>query len=272
MGFEYSVLCFIEKESGLLTHEIKRGATKGFCDMEISLASNHPFALSIREAQPSIKGSTDLKISGEFNNVAIIPIISHQRKRCREINLCTLESCAAFDSTEERCWLIEGTLCRSPQSVAGKEKIFGCIHCTAFPVIGVLVAGGKREITSSTLHSLEILTSQIASAIENNRLIETKKEDISKLIKLNDISVEALQVLGDTTKQTIVSSATAFSNTDASILWLAGDDGRLNKAGFFNLEDQYIPESLSIEDSFVGKVIQREPLHRNHKHEKCRVF
>ncbi len=51
MGFEYSVLCFIEKDSGLLTHEIKRGATKSFCDLEISLASNHPFAISIREAE-----------------------------------------------------------------------------------------------------------------------------------------------------------------------------------------------------------------------------
>ena len=83
-------------------------------------------------------------------------------------------------------------------------------------------------------------------------MIEAKKEDISKLIKLNDISVESLQVLGDTIPGTIVSSATAFSNTDASILWLAGEDGRLKKAGFFNLEEQYIPESLSIEDSFVG--------------------
>ena len=91
MGFEYSVLCFIEKESGLLTNEIKRGDTTGFCKLGISLASDHPFAISVREAEPSIKGSSDLKISGEFNNIAIIPIISHQRKRCREINICTLE-------------------------------------------------------------------------------------------------------------------------------------------------------------------------------------
>jgi PAS domain S-box-containing protein len=252
MGFEYSVLCFIEKESGLLANEIKRGDTMGFCKLGISLESDHPFAISIRKAEPSIKSSADLKISGEFNNIAIIPIISHQRKRCREINICTLEACPAFNSPDERCWMIDGTLCRSPQAVAGKEKIFGCAHCTAFPVLGVLVAGRRGEITSSTLHSLEILTSQIASAVENQRLIEAKKEDISKLIKLNDISVESLQVLGDTIPGTIVSSATAFSNTDASVLWLASEDGRLEKAGFFNLEDQYIPESLSIEDSFVG--------------------
>jgi PAS domain S-box-containing protein len=258
MGFEYSALCFIERESGLLTNEIKRGDTMSFCKLGISLASDHPFAISIRKAEPSIKDSADLQISGEFNNIAIVPIISHQRKRCREINICTLEACPAFNSPEERCWLIEDTLCRSPQAVAGEEKIFGCIHCTAFPVLGVLVAGRRGEITSSTLNSLEILASQIASAVENQRLIETKKEDISKLIKLNDISVESLQVLGDTIPGTIVSSATALSNTDASVLWLEGDDGRLKKAGFFNLEDQYIPESLSIEDSFVGTALKED--------------
>ncbi|MFZ2196661.1 MAG: PAS domain S-box protein [Thermodesulfovibrionales bacterium] len=258
MGFEYSVLCFIEKESGLLTNEIKRGDTMGFCKLGISLESDHPFAISIREAAPSIKDSADLQISGEFNNIAIVPIISHQRKRCREINICTLEACPAFNSPEERCWMIEDTLCRSPQAVAGKGKIFGCIHCTAFPVLGVLVAGRRGEITSSTLNSLEILASQIASAVENQRLIETKKEDISKLIRLNDISVESLQVLGDTIPGTIVSSATALSNTDASVLWLEGDDGRLKKAGFFNLEDQNIPESLSIEDSFVGTALKED--------------
>ena len=42
MGFTYSVLCFIEKDSGLLTHEIKRGATKGFCDLEISQLAAPP--------------------------------------------------------------------------------------------------------------------------------------------------------------------------------------------------------------------------------------
>ena len=258
MGFDYSVLCFIEKESGLLTNEIKRGDTMGFCKLGISLESDHPFAISIREASPTIKGSSDLQISGEFNNIAIVPIISHQRKRCREVNICTLEACPAFNSPEERCWMIEDTLCRSPQAVAGEEKIFGCIHCTVFPVLGVLVAGRRGEITSSTLNSLEILASQIASAVENQRLIEAKKEDISKLIKLNDISVESLQALGDTIPGTIVSSSTALSNTDASVLWLEGDDGRLKKAGFFNLEDQYIPESLSIEDSFVGTAIRED--------------
>ena len=115
-----------------------------------------------------------------------------------------------------------------------------------------MIAGKTEEITGSSLHSLEILTSEIGSAIENQRLIETKKEDISKLLRLNDISVESLQVLGDTVLETIVSSATTFSNTDASVLWLKGEDGRLHRTTFAGIEEQFVPESLPIEDSFAG--------------------
>ena len=255
MGFEYAVFCLIDRETGILTHEITRGTDTSFCDLQIYLASDHPFAVSVRQAAPAIKKYTDIGVAEEFKNLAIIPLLSHQRKRCREVNLCTLDSCPAFDSAEERCWLIEDTLCRSPQSVAGKEKIYGCLHCTAFPVLGILIAGKAEEITGSSLHSLKILTSEIGSAIENQRLIETKKEDISKLLRLNDVSVESLQVLGDTILETIVSSATAFSNTDASVLWLIGEDGRLHRTTFAGIEEQFIPGSLPIEDSFAGTAL-----------------
>jgi PAS domain S-box-containing protein len=255
MGFEYAVFCLVDRETGILTHEITRGTDTSFCDLQIYLASDHPFAISLRQATPAIKKHTDIGVTEEFKNLAIIPLLSHQRKRCREVNLCTLGACPAFDSTEERCWLIEDTLCRSPQSLAGKEKIYGCLHCTAFPVLGILIAGKAEEITGSSLHSLKILTSEIGSAIENQRLIEAKKEDISKLLRLNDVSVESLQVLGDTILETIVSSATAFSNTDASVLWLIGEDGRLHNTTFAGIEGQFIPASLPVEDSFAGTAL-----------------
>src|SRR5574340_168818 len=121
-----------------------------------------------------------------------------------EVNLCGYEECPAFRCDDERCWLIKGTLCRSPQAVPGKEKIYGCLHCPVFPVIGVLIAGRKSEISSSSLHSLSILTAEIASAIENQRLIEGKKEVIRKMTTLNNISAESLQVPGAPILKTIV--------------------------------------------------------------------
>ncbi len=255
MGFEYAVFCLIDRETGILTHEVTRGTATGLCSMQIYLASDHPFAVSVRQAVPAIKKYEEIGVPAEFKNLAVIPLLSHQRRRCREINLCTLDSCPAFDNAEERCWLVADTLCRSPQSVAGREKIYGCLHCNAFPVLGILIAGKTEEITASSLDSLKILTSEIGSAIENQRLIEAKKDDISKLLRLNDVSVESLQVLGDAILETIVSSATAFSNTDASVLWLIGEDGRLHRTSFAGMEEQFIPDSLAIEDSFAGTAL-----------------
>jgi PAS domain S-box-containing protein len=259
MGFDYSVFCLVEKETGLLFQEVRKGIDKGLCDMEIPLGSNHPFAIAIREAKAAIKKHADLNIPESFHNLAIIPLLSHQRKRCREINLCGFEHCPAFKNADERCWLINDTLCRSPQSVSGKEKIYGCLHCPAFPVIGVLIAGKKSEISNSALHSLNILTAEIASAVENQRLIEGKKEDIRKMVALNDISVKALQVLGTSISKSIVSYATQFSNTDAAILWLTDEGNKLQKSDSLRIDENLVPEYLPLtENSFVG-----ESLHAN---------
>ena len=78
------------------------------------------------------------------------------------------------------------------------------------------MAGKTEDITKTSLHSLEILGSEIASAIENQKLLEGKKEDIASLIRLHDISVETIRDLNlNKLTQSIVSSATVFANMDA---------------------------------------------------------
>jgi HAMP domain-containing protein len=258
MGYGYSALCLVDKETGLLSTEFRKGIGHGFCTSGLSLASDHPFSKTVREARPSIRKCSDIGTPETFEHIVIIPILSHQRKRCSFVNRCTLEGCPAFHSADERCWLIENTLCRSPKAVAGKEKIFGCVHCEAFPVMGVLIAARNEEISKSSLHSMEILASEITSAVENQRFIESKKEDIESLIRLHDISIESLQGTGSALTQSIVSSTTLFSDIDASILWLMGDDGKLHFADSFNLEKDSIPDSLSVYDSFAGLAITND--------------
>ena len=259
MGYSYAALCLIDNKTGLIMQELKRGTNDDLCDLDIALSTAHPFAEVVREAKPAIKKPADIYAPDTLGNVVIIPILSHQRKRCREINLCTLENCPAFDSPDDRCWLISDTLCRSPQAIAGKEKIYGCLHCDVFPVLGVLIAGGKGEITKTSMHSLEIISSEIASAIENQRFIDSKKNDISNLIKLHDISVEAIRDLNmDTLIRSIVLSATVFAKMDAAIIWLIGKDGRLYLKDVSHVEKEYIPASLPIDDSFLGRAIIEE--------------
>lgn len=260
MGYGYAALCLIDKETGLLLHEFKKGIDNDICSIEMSVASEHPFIKTIREARPAVKKSQDIGMPDAFGNVVTIPILSHQRKRCWEVNLCTYENCPAFNNPDERCWLISGTLCRSPQAVAGKEKIYGCLHCNVFPVLGVLIAGKTEDIIKTSLHSIEILGSEIASAIENQRLIEGKKDDIASLIRLQDISVETIRDLNlNKLAQSIVSSATVFANMDAAILWLMDKkDGRLHLETVSNIEKAIIPDSLPVEESFIGRSVEEE--------------
>ncbi len=258
IGSVYASLCLVDRETGRLSQEFKKGIGDGFCGIEISLASEHPLTKTIREALPCVRRAADLGAPSSSANVAIVPILSHQRKKCREINCCTYENCPAFFNTDDRCWLIENTLCRSLQAVAGEGKIYGCLHCPAFPVIGVLIVGRDGEISESSLHSLEILASELASAIENQKFIEAKKADIAKLIQLHDISVESLQNPRGGLENTIVSSAPAFSNTAASILWLLRRDGMLCPVDSFGIDPDLIPSSLCTGNTFVGRAITEE--------------
>jgi two-component system nitrogen regulation sensor histidine kinase GlnL len=258
MGYEFSVLCLLDKETGMLSREFRKGLAEDLCAPELSLAGDHPIAKALREALPAVKKQCDIGTPAACAHVAVIPILSHQRERCRQVNLCSRESCPAFASTDDRCWLIPNTLCRSPQCVAGKDKIYGCLHCGAFPVIGVLIAGRNSEVPKSSLHSLEVLASEMGSAIENQRFIETKKEDINKLIRLHDISVRSLQGSRDAITQSIVSFAATFSGTDAAILWRNDEKGMLHFSGASPADISGIPEYLAIADTFIGRAVAEQ--------------
>jgi PAS domain S-box-containing protein len=256
LGYGNVSLCLVDEEAGLLSREFKRGVGEGFCAAGISLASEHPLTRTVKEALPSIRRAADIGASSSTANVAIVPILSHQRRKCKDINLCSYEDCPAYFSTDDRCWLIDGTRCRSPQAVAGKGKIYGCLHCRAFPVLGVLIAGREAEIDKTSLHSLEILASELASAIENQKFIEAKKYDIAKLIQLHDISVKSLQNPVGGLENTIVSAAPAFSNASAAILWLLRKDGMLYPADSLGVDPGMIPPALRTDDTFIGKAIK----------------
>jgi two-component system nitrogen regulation sensor histidine kinase GlnL len=255
MGYEFCVLCLLDRETGTLSQEFRRGIAEGFCAPEVPLAGDHPIAKALREAIPTVNTQRDIGAPDGCAHAAVIPVLSHQRERCRKVNLCQSESCPAFDSGDDRCWLIPNTLCRSPQCVADRDKIYGCLHCRAFPVLGVLIAGRNSEISKSSLHSLEVLASEISSAVENQRFIEAKKEDIDKLIWLHDMSVRSLRGSRSSIARAIVSSAQAFSGADAALLWRNNSAGMLQFTDGSPADISGVPESLAIADTFVGRAI-----------------
>lgn len=253
MGYEFAALCLIDREAGRLVEQCRQGMEGNICDLEISLTSNHPFIGAIREAQTAVKKPADILAPEAFGNVVIIPLLSHQRRRCSAVNLCTLEDCPAFHSADDRCWTMEDTLCRSPLAVAGKEKIYGCLHCPVFPVMGVFIAGRKTDVTKTSLHTLEIIASEMTSAIENQRFIEGKKHDIDNLIRLHEISVDVLQDIDiSTIMQSVVSSATVFANMDAAVLLLKGADGTFCPETASGADMADLPGSIPADDPFIG--------------------
>lgn len=260
MGFRYAALCLIDRETGFLSQEYSRGLSTDICSIETSLASRHPLMALIRNSRIAIRNAADIEVPDEFGKVVVIPLLSQQRKRCQDITLCTLKDCPAFSNPDDRCWLIQGTLCCSPIAVAGPDKIYGCLHCEAFPVIGVLLMGRNEEITKTSVHSLEILASGVTSAIENRRFIEGKKEDISNLVMLHDMSTDVLQSLDiRRLTESIVSSAISLAKMDAAILWLKGTDGRLNFERGAGLDESRVPPSIPVDGTFTGRsVIERQ--------------
>jgi PAS domain S-box-containing protein len=255
-GYSYCALCLIDKETGIIQPEYRRGISEHFCSPGISLADDHLLAGILREARPAVRRAEDLGIPQLTGNLAIIPLTSHRKKRCRDINLCPHSRCPAYNHRDERCWLIGDTFCRSPHSVKGKGKIYGCLHCEAFPIVGVLIAGNRGLIEKSSLHSLEILATEIESAVENYKLIDDKQKDIQNLIRLHDTSVESIKSLSlHELTASVVCVAASFANADASLLWLVGDGATLRLQGASMADVHLVPSAIDVRGSFIGKAI-----------------
>lgn len=262
LGYSCCALFLVDKETGAIHPEYVKGLDEGFFTRDISIAGDHPFGSIVLEGRPVVRRSEDLGIPMVPSTLAMIPLTPHRKKRCRDINQCPHLHCPAYDHSDERCWLIRDTLCRSPHSVRDKHKIYGCLHCETFPMVGILIAGSEGPIGKSSLHSLEILASEVESAIENYRLIDDKRRDILNLIRLHDTSVESLKSLhlAELT-ESIVSVAASFANADASLLWLVKDNSTLLLQSASIAETGPVPSSIPVRDSFAGRaLVENRPL------------
>lgn len=76
MGYDFAGLCLVDKETGLLSPEFRRGIETALCFDGMSLASSHPFTTCMREALPSVKKSADIGVPRPFRNIIIVPILS----------------------------------------------------------------------------------------------------------------------------------------------------------------------------------------------------
>jgi PAS domain S-box-containing protein len=255
LGYRFASLCLIAPKDGTLRQEYTAGDVSGTSAQVLELSSSHPFAQAVLKAEPLVCEAPEAGLEGLGGRVAVAPVVAHQRRRCREVNACRFRGCPAYGSPDDRCWLLEGTLCRSPKAVRGRPKIYGCVHCKAFPVFGVLVAA-KEEVAPQDLDTLRILASIIASVLETHKLIEAAREDIQELVRLHDVAVEYLQYTSlRELLPSVLGAACRFASAPAGALWLREPQG-LSLQAVQGLKEELLPARLSVEGPWLRQAFE----------------
>jgi len=255
LGYDFCALCLVERETGTLAQEYRKGLEGPLCSSgSIPLNSEHPLLKAMLGARTVILEAEKSGLPLIKGELAVLPIISHRRKRCKSAQNCRDEYCPAYGYSDEKCWLLDCAPCKLRLAERGGEKLMNCIHCPAFPLMGVLVAGRDR-IAPSSIYPVEVLAAEIAAFIDNHQLIDRQNRDIKELIRLHGSSLKAIEFLDSAQVcENIVQGAVSFSSASASALWLL-EEGKLRLKAHFGLEADSIPEALSMAGEFPGAAI-----------------
>ena len=262
LGCDFYCFALMDKETGAFTKEYHRDMNICPFPKDISVQRENSIVKVVLNAAPQVMNAETAGLASSAGQIAVVPVLSHQRQRCRVINNCGMKNCPAFDSPDERCWLQECTMCGSFYS-DNRDKLAGCLVCQAFPVIGVLIAG-KSAIDSTTLSSMEILASGIAAAIENCHLLEKQKKAIEDLVNLYDLSMQNfLSLDSNDLPSAIVRSAVSLSGMDSAALW-TNTGGMFDLKASFRVDSTALPLALDMsklpEATGNGKLIEfKEP-------------
>ena len=254
LGYDFCTLCLIEKETGSLTQEYRRGLSGPLCSSEVRIDTDHPVLLAMLGAKTVVLEAEKAGLPHIKGQMAMLPIISYRRKRCKSVQNCRDEYCPAYGYSDEKCWLIDCVPCKLRFGKKGREKLVDCVNCPAFPLMGVLIAG-REGISPSSLYPVEVLASEIAAFIDNHQLIDRQNRDIKELIRLHGTSLKAIELLNSAqVYENIVQASVSFASASASALWLL-EDGKLVLKGSFGMEAALPPRTLSMTGEFPGVAI-----------------
>ncbi|MDA8168157.1 MAG: PAS domain S-box protein [Nitrospiraceae bacterium] len=254
LGYEFCALYFLDKANCGVILQHSKGEGVPACDETGTGLKTKCMDVMLR-AEPSV--STPGGSSAGY--IAFVPVIARRRKRCREVHNCSRKECAAYDNQDERCWLIQ---CGDESGGDRPKKMEKCLCCEAFPVLGILLAGGALPISGNRTYSLEIIASEMAAAVENYHLIDRQKRDIKELVRLHDLSVRSFKSLDmPELYGYIVSAAVSFSGADAAVLWVA-EKGKLLSKDSFRVDRAKVPGAVELESGMArscsrGSVLEK---------------
>lgn len=187
LGYYGAALYLIDKEDKALKAEHYKRLGLGEEDLPkvVSLDGSHFLTDIALEGKTTIL-DTNPWFRKEGSTLALLPILSRVGRRCWEEFGCPCVECPAYGNPDLRCWLIPETLCCSivwEKTERGKPpeepKVDRCVLCPEFSVMGILGVASLTTFSQDSLYTLEILTSEIAAAVENANLIDKIKKDKS---------------------------------------------------------------------------------------------
>ncbi len=217
LGYVTCTVYILDTHRRMLRRRYHRGKEQTRIPSEVPLDKEGLLQKVFFSAEPEVLRDTDL-------NTLILPLLS-PLKRCYEINSCRREDCPAHGLSDIRCWLLS-TYCENHRPFRKDQPVLDCLFCEAFPVMGLLLLSRDGEIEEESMQSMEILASEMASSLQNLRMLRTQHEHIQKLQNLQEFSIETLQWMDPSIiAEKSLSEAVSFFSADAAILYhKTGDD------------------------------------------------
>lgn len=136
-----------------LMHKMTQGVANATAEQKMGGESivkamegvTHISAENMKMAKDMVSMSEDtlFQIENLQYSVSMFRIHSNGNKRCWDLLNCPTASrqkCPAYNSSEERCWQIEGTWCKGTLQGDARSKLKNCMTCEAFRVLQGIAA------------------------------------------------------------------------------------------------------------------------------------
>lgn len=105
----------------------------------------------------------------------VIPVMKNRRFKCYQFYKCTMTECAAYMSSDHKCWVRSAVKCDSHMLEPAKNPKENCFNCNLFNVEGVLIVKENKDgkpLRPENIRSIVGLVNESSLALEIADLYE----------------------------------------------------------------------------------------------------
>ena len=272
LGYQRAMLCLVDRKRVWLDIKRDTGMTELIPVSSQSLLSDHPLVSIVRSGKSAVFDDDDPAFSpvqraGGPRTFFALPLLNRSHtKQCWQITNCIKTTCPAHQEHATACWLMENTLCGNPLIESYGNKLAYCMICPVFPVLGVLVVTTEQQqqpLRRRRASVLRILTTEMAAALDNQRLHEENQQMVRELLELHRVTATALADLSlQKALDIFTESALKFSGIDACAFWLLSKNGlMLERRAGGCVDDGAVrdlcPDRLPLDQGLIGQAFHQ---------------